>query len=194
MFTDDDLAWARLLGVEGRPATYVVSPRGEVVWHYQGQLTSADLAAALKKYLAAGGVLRPRLLQSSVRLGRPTMNFLFQYAPGRELTLRKLTGRPVVLAFWKSSSLPSVETLRDLQKAFANAGRQGPILLAINEGEVPEVATEAAAENGISAVVVPDPECQISLAPTGSTYGPRRFFSTLSVSPGASATAVLRGN
>jgi hypothetical protein len=26
------------------------------------------------------------------------------------------------------------------------------------------VATEAAAENGISAVVVPDPECQISLA------------------------------
>ncbi len=166
IFADDDKAWAHLLGVKFRPATFVLGTSGEVVWHHEVELTSADLAAALKTHLVAGGVLSPRLLQSDVRIGQPTPNFLFEYAPGREFTLRKLAGRPVVLVFWKSTSQPSLETLRDLQKVFAGVGSQGPVMLAINDGETPELAKKVAAENGMSAIVVPDPERAISF-----TYG-----------------------
>jgi|GEM_PF-1339390 len=164
MFADDDRAWADLLGVGGRPATVVIGPSGKVLWHHQGELTSGDLAAALKKYLAAGGVFRPRLLQASVRIGQPTPNFIFEYAPRRELTLRKLVGRAGALVFWKSTSKASLETLRDLQKTFARAGSQGPVVLAINDGEALELAKKVAAENGLSAIMVPDPERDISLA------------------------------
>jgi hypothetical protein len=99
MFADDDDAWAHLLGVKGRPATFVIDTSGKVVWHYEGELTSADLAAALKAHLAAGGSSQPRLLQSGLRMGQSTPNFLFESASGQQLTLRKLAGRPVVLVF-----------------------------------------------------------------------------------------------
>ena len=164
MFADNDPAWSHLLGVERRPATFVIGTSGDVVWHYQGELTSADLAAALKTHLVAGGLFRPRLLQSGLRIGQSTPNFLFESAPGQQLTLRKLAGRRVVLAFWKSTSPPSLEALRDLQKAFASAGRRGPVVLAINDGEASEAAKRVAAENGLSAIVVPDPKQGISSA------------------------------
>ena len=104
------------------------------------------------------------MLGLNLRLGRPAPNFVFEFAPGRGLTLRKLVGRPVVLVFWKSSSKPSIETVRDLQKPTGKAGGQGPMVLAINDGEVPELAKRAAAENGLSATVVADPERSLSLA------------------------------
>jgi len=166
IFADDITTWERLFRVKYRPATIVVGRSGEVVWQHEGELGTPQLAAALKAHLVAGGGFRPRLLQLDVRIGQPTPNFLFEYAPGRELTLRKLAGRPVVLVFWKSTSQPSLETLRDLQKAFASAGSRGPVVLAINDGESPELAKKVAAEHGLSAIVVPDPERPISL-----TYG-----------------------
>jgi len=161
---DADGAWERLLGVKRRPATIVVGTRGDVVWQHEGELGSGTLAAALKAYLVAGGFVAPRLLRLSVRIGQAPPNFLFEYAPGRELTLRKLVGRPVVLVFWKSTSKPSLETVRDLQKTSGRAGGQGPVVLAINDGEAPELVKKVAAENGLSAIVVIDPERQFSLA------------------------------
>ena len=188
VFADDHGAWERLFKVKHRPATFVVGTSGNVVWHYQGELTSADLAAALKKYLVAGGVFSPRLLQSSVRIGQPTPNFLFEYAPGRQLTLHKLAGRAVVLVFWKSTSQPSLETFRDLQKAFSGAGRQGPVVLAINDGEAPELAKKFAAEHRLSAIVVPDPARQISLA-----YGVNVWPTAIFIDAGGLAKDVRYG-
>ncbi len=160
----DDGAWEHLLEVKRRPATFVIGTSGEVVWRHEGELTGADLAAALRTHLVAGGVFRSRLLQLSVRIGQPPPNFIFEYAPGRELTLRKLGGRPVVLVFWKSSSKPSLETLRQLEKTMGEAGGRGPVVLAINDGEAPELAKKVAAQHGLSALVVTDPQRQISLA------------------------------
>ena len=104
------------------------------------------------------------MLALSLRIARPAPNFLFELAPGRGLTLRKLEGRPVVLVFWKSSSKPSLQAARDLQKPTGQAGGQEPVVLAINDGEAPELVKKVAAENGLSAIVVPDPQRQISAA------------------------------
>jgi peroxiredoxin len=164
VIADDDTAWSQLLGVQQRPATFLIDPQGDVVWQHQGKLTHAELAASLKANLRAGGRLNSRPLQSNLTVGQATPNFLFQPVSGSQLTLRKLAGRYVVLIFWVSSSRASLDTVLDLQEAFTRSGRNGPLLLAINDGEPAELAQRVAAENGISAVVVPDPERQIALA------------------------------
>jgi len=159
-------AWARAFRVKTtrRPVTLIVAPKGGVVWQHEGELDKETLAAALRKLLVKTGPVRLGLLRLNLRIGRPAPNFLFEYAPGRGLTLRKLAGRPVVLVFWRSSSKPSIEAVRDLQKTSPKAGGQRPVVLAINDGEVGELAKRVAAENGFSAIVVPDPQREISAA------------------------------
>ncbi len=165
LFADDpDHAWEHLLEVKRRPATVVIGAAGQVVWRHEGELAIAALADALRTHSVAGGSFRPRLLQLSVRVGQFPPNFVFDYAPGREATLRKLVGRPVVLVFWKSSSKPSLETLRELSNTTGEARGRGPILLAINDGEPLDVAKNAVAKYGLSVIAVPDPEREISLA------------------------------
>ena len=174
-FADDEKAWADLLGPKRLPATFLISPTGDVVWRHEGSLASDVLQAGLRKHLVANGrfVLRP--LNAQVRIGQPAPNFLFEVAPGQELTLRKLAGRFVVLVFWISSSTASLETLRDLQSAFANSGSQGPVVLAINDGEPPEVVMQAAKQGGISAILVPDPARDIARA-YGISMWPTSIF------------------
>lgn len=159
-------AWASAFGVKTtrRPLTLIVAPSGKAAWQHEGELNSRELAAALQKNLAPGGSVRLSVLELSLRIGRPAPNFLFELAPGRGLTLRKLVGRAVVLVFWKSSSKPSLQAVRDLQKTTGKAGGQGPVVLAINDGEAPELVQKVAAENGLSAIVVPDPQREISAA------------------------------
>jgi peroxiredoxin len=211
-FSDDEKAWAHLVGITHAPATCIISPAGEVVFRHQGPLTSDELTQAFRKHLHGGGQFSPRLLQSSVRIGQPIPNFLLGQSPDKELTVRKLMGRPAVVVFWKSSSQASVETVLDLQKAFANTtshntASQNTALLAICDGDPLEVARQAAAEHGITAVLVPDPDreiaqaCGISLWPTtifldssglvsNVSYG--RF--SLELGPHGDAAADLQGH
>ena len=154
---DEGGAWTRALGVKTtrRPLTLILGPRGGVVWQDEGDIDRERLAAALRTHLARGGFVRPGLLAMNLRIGRPAPNFVFEMAPGRRLTLRKLARRPVVVGFWKSSK-PCIEALRE-------ADRQGAVVLAINDGEPADVARRVAAESGLSAIIVPDPQRQISL-------------------------------
>jgi peroxiredoxin len=176
LFADDqDRAWEHLLEVTRRPATVVIGASGQVVWRHEGELAIAALADALRIHLVASGSFRPRLLQLSVRVGQFPPNFVFDYAPDREMPLRKLVGRPVILVFWKSSSKPSLETLRELQKTNGKAGGRGPLVLAINDGEPAELANKVAAGHKLSAIVVTDPEREIALA-YGVTLWPTTIF------------------
>ncbi len=163
---DQGGAWERAFGMKTarRPLTLIVGPKGDVVWQHEGELDSKTLAAALRKHLAPIGAVRPRILRSSLRIGQPPPNFLFELAPGRGLTLRKLVGRATTLVFWKSSSKPSMETVRDVQETTRKAGAQGSVVLAINDGEAPELVKKVAAEHRLSAILVADPQRSISLA------------------------------
>ena len=174
-FSDDESAWAHLLEVKNAPATCIISPVGKVVLRHEGHLTGDELTQTLRKHLVGGGRFSPRLLQSNVRIGQPLPNFLLGQAPGKELTFRKLAGRPTVVAFWRSSSQPSIETVLDLQNAFAGTSTQGTALLAICDGEPLEVARQAAAQHGITALLVPDPDRDIAQA-CGITLWPTTIF------------------
>jgi hypothetical protein len=161
-FADDQTAWAHPLHFQRPPATFLIDTAGDVVWQHQGPLTDEEFVAALHAHLPSGGGFAPRVLRPNVRIGQPVPNFLFHSDPGHELTLRKLTGRPVVLVFWKSTSAASFETIRDLERAFAHRRGRGPVLLAINDGEPAKVARKSA--ECIKAVIVPDPDRDISAA------------------------------
>jgi peroxiredoxin len=163
---DQTGAWARAFGVKTsqRPLTLIAGPKGGVAWQQEGQLDSGKLAAILAKYLARTGPVAQSVLGLSLRIGRSAPNFLFELAPGRGVTLRKIAGRPVILVFWKSASKASLQAALDLQKASGKTAGQGPILLAINDGEAHELARRVARENGLTAALVPDPRRNISLA------------------------------
>ena len=161
-FADDQKAWAHPLHFQHPPATFLIDTAGDVIWQHQGPLTYEEFVAALHAHLPSGGSFAPRVMRSSVRIGHPVPNFLFHPAPGQELTLRKLAGRPAVLVFWKSTSAASLEAVRDLERAFAHSGSRAPTLLAINDGEPAEVVRKAA--ECIKAVIVPDPQRDISAA------------------------------
>jgi len=159
---DADGNWKRRFGVPaGRgPMTLIVDPGGKVTWKHEGQLEQRTLEESLRKNLAERRPVRPDMIPAKVRIGQPPPNFLFEYVPGRELTLRKVVGRAAVLVFWRSSSQASVEAVRDLEKSMGHE----TLLLAIADGEDVESAGTVAAEAGHSATIVPDPNRQISLA------------------------------
>jgi peroxiredoxin len=98
----------------------------------------------------------PRL---NARIAHKAPDFFIPLDLEHSLTLRKLGGESRKLVFWSSKSRPSMEAVRDLQQT---TGKATGKVLAINAGETPEVAHKAAAENGLTATVVTDPQRMIS--------------------------------
>jgi len=169
IYADDrDTAWQRVFGLRiGQTAlTAIVGPTGNVVWQKEGAIGREMLGAALAKHLAPSGPIRITMPRLNVRMGQLAPNFLFEFSPGRVLPLRKLAGRAAVIVFWKSSSRPSIEAVHALET---------PLVLAINDGENPDLARRVAAEAGFSAIVVTDPERRISSA-YGVTIWPTVVF------------------
>lgn len=165
IFTDDpDQAWQRLMKAKRRPSTFLMTSTGAVVWSQYGEPSFRRLADALRTYLLPSSKAVPQVLESGVQVGQPPPNFVFEPAPGRELLLRKLIGQPVTLVFWKSSSEPCLAMLRQLESLMDKSRRRRHAVLAISDGEEPELATEAGARHAPSAIVVPDPKRQISMA------------------------------
>jgi peroxiredoxin len=167
IYADDrNGVWESQFGLQNarRPLTVIVDPKGTVTWKHEGTLKEEALAAALSKVLVDTHNVPVNLAGVNVRIGHPAPDFLFEYAPGRELTLSKLNGRPVVLVFWRSSIEPSIQAVLDLQKGAGNNGKSKTVVLAVNDGESPGAARAVAAESGFTATVVTDPEREISLA------------------------------
>ena len=163
---DHNGAWERVFGVKSakRPLTLIVNPYDKVVWQHEGDIDTATLAAALAKGLQKGGVAKVDTMHLNLRLGNPSPNFLFEYIPGRQLTLRKTAGRPVALYFWNSVSQPSIDAIKDAEAAAGASKGPASLILAINDGEPEGVARKVAAANGLTSIIVPDPKREISAA------------------------------
>lgn len=140
----------------------VIDPAGKVVAEYEGNIDGGKLAAELEKSLVAGKPVVASMEPSPLRIGQLPPNFLFEHSPGHEVTLRKITGRPVDVVFWRASSSQSIEMIRDL--SLGSKASQSPMVLAVNDGDAPDVARRAVAENGVTAIVVIDPARSIARA------------------------------
>ncbi len=190
IYADDrDGVWERALGLKTvrRPLTVIVEPKGAVAWQHEGPLDRAALAAAFRRYLVVGGPVRLPLVRLNLRIGQPAPDFLFEAAPGRQLTLHKLEGRPVWLVFWNSSSKPSLDAVREAQDASRKGG--APVVLAVNDGESPQVAKRAAGANGLSVTVVTDPQRRITAA-----YGVNVWPTTVLIDENGSVRSMQYGH
>ncbi|MEO8577590.1 MAG: TlpA disulfide reductase family protein, partial [Gemmatimonadales bacterium] len=175
---DHDGEWERRFGLDisRRPFTAIVSPDGKVAWQHEGEVEAATLAGALKKYLVTAKPIAPTLPPRALRLGIAPPNFLFEYAPGSEVTLRKVAGRPAVIVFWRSRSAQSIDLIHELTRASDTRNGKSPLILAVNDGEPAEVARQAARENKLTARLVTDPDRNIS-----SAYGVNTWPTTVEV-------------
>lgn len=160
-----DGAWARIFRVKNtdEPVTLIVDPEGRVRWHQAGDVNEAAFSTALENNLVTCGFGWSGLLRSHLRIGQPVPNFLFTYAEGKSLTLRKLAGRKVNLVFWRTSSQPSLDAVRDLQQPITPAISDA-LVLAINDGDDPKLARKVFDANKLTAILVPDPQREISIA------------------------------
>ena len=134
------------------------------------------MAAALDEHLIPGLPPRSRLLRLAVQPGDRALDVLFEFAEGERLALRRLRGRRVLLNFWKSWSTPCLEELSRLQRMHDEAGREGPVILAINDGEDPEHLAEIRREHKLTVTLVPDPYRRIS-----RRYGVNCWPTTVSI-------------
>ena len=181
-----DGAWERVFGAKNarRPLTLIVTPEGKIVWQNEGELNHELLATALRTHLVTCGAGWMGMFRPDVRIGQPAPDFLFEYAPGYQLTLRKLA--PATIVFWKASSTPSIEAARDLQAATRS---RKSALLAINDGDTPDLAKQIAEEHGFAANLVADPRREISLG-----YGVELWPTIILVDEAGAITGVRTGH
>jgi peroxiredoxin len=183
-------SWERAFGVKPgrRPLTLIAGPKRDVKWQYEGAVDSRALSEALRKSLDKTTPARITMIRPNARIGHSPPNFIFEHAPGAEVTLRKIVGRPVTIIFWNSASKPSIDAVIRLQRAHGDDSTKRPVVLAVNDGESADVARRVAQENKMSATVVPDPERQISRA-----YGVSVWPTVVSVDAAGAVMDVRQG-
>jgi hypothetical protein len=183
---DSDSAWQKVLGLRSikPPFTAIVSPASKIVWEAEGLPDSKKLIALLSEHLTPIPAVQISTSRLNARIGQPAPNFVFEFAPGNQMPLSKLRGRPVVIVFWKISSRPSIEAVRAAETKSGNSS----IFLAINDGDPEESARAAAAENAFSEAFVADPQQVISAA-----YGVDLWPTFISINAGGIITAIRFG-
>jgi peroxiredoxin len=186
VYSADVERWAKRLGVEqsAEDETVIVAPNGRVTWRHRGAIDAKDLSAALEKNLAAGPPVNRLLFTSSTRHGHAAPNFLFDYAPGRQLSLRKLAGRPATIVFWTTHSEPSIAAVREETRS---AG-EGAVVLAVNVGDPPDLVAREAKRHELSATIVNDVSGEIARG-----YGVTVFPTIVSVEASGAVAAIRYG-
>jgi hypothetical protein len=96
---DFEGGWQKAFGVQELPAVYLIDPQGELVWQHAGKIEPDALRKALEEHLEEGEPLRYGRFRLGVEVGEDVPDFLFDYAPQRQVALRTFQGEPVTLVF-----------------------------------------------------------------------------------------------
>ena len=185
---DNEGGWRKGFQISTTPATFVINPSGNVVWNCTGETDKDALSTALREHLVPGGTLSMRMLQLSVKVGEYAPDFPFEYAPGQEIALRKLKGRPVVLAFWQSWSRQCIEELRPLDAWQGKSMQDGLVVLAISDDRDAARARQVFKDNGFTMTLVSDTSRRIS-----QLYNTVVWPTTVSIDPNRVVTGIQMG-
>jgi peroxiredoxin len=159
---DPEGTWRRRFAVVETPATSLVLPGGDRPWYHVGRPGAEELRKAMERFLVPSPTVSHRQVRLRVGIGDLAPDFLIEFDTGRRVALRTLRGRPVVLAFWVSWSDPSLDELVRLQEAYDGGDRHAPLILAVNDGEDPDVARDALRGRDIELQMVADPRRRVA--------------------------------
>lgn len=123
-------------------------------------------------------------------VGDPAPDFELATLSGDTLRLSDHAGRPVILNFWATWCAPCRLEMPELQRAQTEFDtiENGPIVLAINQGDSAEQVSEFFDEVGLTLPAVLDTEIAV-----GKTYGAFFLPTTVIVGPDGNVAAVHRG-
>ncbi|HEY3240699.1 MAG TPA: redoxin domain-containing protein, partial [Acidimicrobiia bacterium] len=154
--------WSQAFQPGDEPATFLMSAQGEVVWREVGPVQAASLAAALDEHATAGLRRQSVLLQPGVQVGEPAPEVLLEDGHGQGPLLRGGSETGVRLVFWKSWSSPCLKELRYLQRLQDQSPGEGPVILAIGDGEDPRQVDEIARQHDLRFALVGDPDRRVA--------------------------------
>lgn len=123
-------------------------------------------------------------------VGSPAPDFELATVDGGTARLSDYAGRPVILNFWATWCAPCRLEMPELQRAQDefDAAENGPVVLAINEGDSAEQVGEFFAEVGLTMPSLLDAEGEV-----GTTYGAFFLPTTIIIAPDGTVAAVHRG-
>ena len=166
VYAESDERWANTWNVvvERRPFTVVIDASGKAAWQHAGDLDPAVLIDVLRRVLRPSRFAGASMVRPGVRIGQVPPNFVFSYAPGHELTLRKLTGRPVMLVFSRSRAHIAEGDQHGAATAPLHPAWQGAVVLNIHFGDGTPRPVQDAARVTAHMTDVPDPTRAIAKA------------------------------
>lgn len=163
--TDADGLWSRAVGGSGARAA-LVAPDGDVTWTSSGDLSAEELARAVAEHAVPGGEVASHPLRLALRVGERPPDVPIRLPDGREMSVSRLAGRRVIIAFANLRSPPSLDLLTALAKARGkrDADPAAPLVLAIADGADRARVDDLAGKGRFPFVVLPDAERRISSA------------------------------
>lgn len=171
---------------------------GALLYYAYGRLTTGDETNELLESIPSfsgttesGGVAPIQPDFSNVpQAGDPAPDFELATLSGETARLSDFRGRPVILNFWATWCAPCRLEMPELQRAQTefDAIENGPIVLAINQGDSAEQVSEFFDEVGLTLPAVLDTEIVV-----GKTYGAFFLPTTVIVGPDGNIAAVHRG-
>lgn len=160
---DYEQSWSRGYGVDQTPLTLLLGKDRQPAWAQSGPVDASTLASVVAQHIAPTDRHEWRLLRPGVPSGEPAPDLLFPYADGRLMALRKLRGQRRSLVFWTTWSSPCLAQLRSLS-AREQTGERRQVVIAVNDGEDPEHASEWYHRHGFSFPLVVDPPRDLARA------------------------------
>jgi hypothetical protein len=135
IYAESDERWGKAwaVNVDKRPFTALIDAAGKVAWQHAGALEPPLLNEILRRVLRPSRFAGAAVVTTGPRIGHTPPNFLFSYAPGHQLTLRKLIGRPVILIFSKSDGRTAANVAAERISAMHH-GWEKAVVLRIDAG------------------------------------------------------------
>ncbi len=122
------------------------------------------------------------------RPGDPAPDFELLALSGETVRLSDYLGRPVILNFWATWCAPCRLEMPELQRAQAEFGDEGPLVLTINQEESAERVGEFLDEVGLTLPALLDSDAGV-----GKTYGAFFLPTTVIVDQDGRVAAIHRG-
>jgi peroxiredoxin len=122
------------------------------------------------------------------QVGDPAPDFELLDMNGETVRLSDYLGRPVILNFWATWCAPCRLEMPELQRAQAEFGDEGPVVLTINQEESAERVAEFLDEVGLTLPALLDSDAEV-----GKMYGAFFLPTTVIVDQDGRVAAIHRG-